>query len=298
MALSSVVSSADSNGREQVCHGTAVFPAACYLNDMSQTVVPWHWHDEIEVGVVLEGSVFFSSGKKCCMLNPGDGLFINAGVLHRCWDEDASCRFLTIVFHPRLVGGGVDSIIYQKYIQPLLEIPDLEWIPLRSDIPRHSEMMTQITDAWHCCVEEPLGYEMKVRNFLSEVILALLQNLPSDRRLPSAKDVRDAQRIKCMLQFIHTNCAEDFRLSQVAESAAISESECIRCFRATIGVTPIQYVRHYRIHRAAQLLLKTDEQVALIGDRCGFRDVSYFTKTFREIMGCAPAEYRKKHLSR
>ena len=73
----------------------------------------------------------------------------------------------------------------------------------------------------------------------------------------------------------------------------MSESECLRCFRAMLGTTPIQYVKQLRIQKAAELLLSTGRRVADIAAQCGFQDASYFTRTFREHRGCSPAEYRR-----
>ena len=294
MALSRVNSSADSKGHELVRHGTDAFPIACYENDMAKDVVPWHWHEELEAGVVLEGSLVFAAGQERYILKQGDGFYLNAGILHRCWDDHASCRLMSMVFHPRLVGGSLDSVIYQNYVQPLLEDRALECIRLSPEVPWQAEMMAQMTDCWQACVQEPMGFEIKARNLLSEMILALHHYAPAAKKMPSAKALRDAERIKTMLQFIHDNCAEEIRLEQIAASAAVSESECIRCFRAAIGATPVQYLRHYRVRRAAQLLSGTEEKISSVCTLCGFQDISYFTKTFREIMGCAPAEYRRK----
>ena len=294
MALSPSRSSADSNGHELVRHGTTAFPIACYENDMAKDVVPWHWHEELEAGVVLEGSLVFAAGKERYILKQGDGFYLNAGILHRCWDDHASCRLMSMVFHPRLVGGSLDSVIYQNYVQPLLEDRALECIRLSPEVPWQAEMMAQMTDCWQACVQEPMGFEIKARNLLSEMLLALHHYAPAAKKMPSAKALRDAERIKTMLQFIHDNCGEEIRLEQIAASAAVSESECIRCFRAAIGATPVQYLRHYRVRKAAQLLSGTEEKISSICGLCGFQDISYFTKTFREIMGCAPAEYRRK----
>ena len=294
MALSRVNSSADSKGHELVRHGTDAFPIACYENDMAKDVVPWHWHEELEAGVVLEGSLVFAAGQERYILKQGDGFYLNAGILHRCWDDHASCRLMSMVFHPRLVGGSLDSVIYQNYVQPLLEDRALECIRLSPEVPWQAEMMAQMTDCWQACVQEPMGFEIKARNLLSEMILALHHYAPAAKKMPSAKALRDAERIKTMLQFIHDNCGEEIRLEQIAASAAVSESECIRCFRAAIGATPVQYLRHYRVRKAAQLLSGTEEKISSICGLCGFQDIRYFTKTFREIMGCAPAEYRRK----
>ena len=74
----------------------------------------------------------------------------------------------------------------------------------------------------------------------------------------------------------------------------VSESECLRCFHHMIGIPPIQYVKQLRIQKAADLLLTTNKKVGAIGAECGFPDTSYFTKTFRETMGCTHGKYRKQ----
>ena len=80
---------------------------------------------------------------------------------------------------------------------------------------------------------------------------------------------------------------------EIAGSASLSESECLRCFHNTIGTTPIQYLKSYRIKKAAELLSNTERKIVDIGMACGFQDMSYFAKAFRGIYGCTPSEYRR-----
>ena len=75
----------------------------------------------------------------------------------------------------------------------------------------------------------------------------------------------------------------------------VSPSEGLRCFHNTIGQTPIQYTKYYRVQRAAEALLSTDKKIAEIGGECGFQEMSYFAKAFREVLGMTPSEYRRKH---
>ena len=96
-----------------------------------------------------------------------------------------------------------------------------------------------------------------------------------------------------MLTCIHSQYGSELSTAAIAASASVSESKCLRCFRTTIGTTPIQYLKHYRIQQAAKLLMETGEKVSDIAAVCGFQDMSYFTRTFRKIMGCVPTEYRK-----
>ena len=96
-----------------------------------------------------------------------------------------------------------------------------------------------------------------------------------------------------MIQYIHDHFSEQLTISQIAKSASISNSECIRCFHHVIGMTPIQYLKEYRLHRACQMLSSTNELISDIALQCGFHDFSYFTKTFRETRGITPGEYRR-----
>lgn len=295
MAIADCKTTVDSRGRELVQHGTVAFPIACYHDDLGRGEVPWHWHEEFEAVVISEGCCTVAAGKEKYIIRAGEGFFVNSGILHGCWDrENSACRFHSLVFHPRLVGGSLDSVFYQNYVQPLSENQALESIHLRPELPWQKQVLDNIETAWQAGVRESFGYEFAVRSALSEAVLLLQANVPRARNHSSAKALRDGERIKRMLQYIHTHCAEELDMAGIAASAAVSESECLRCFRTTIGTTPIRYVRQYRIQQAAQLLCTTEERIGDISVSCGFQDISYFTKTFRELKGCAPAEYRKR----
>ena len=117
MALSVCRTVIDDFARELLKHGTAAFPIACYHDDLQTEPVPWHWHEELEVLVVSEGTILATAAGEKYRLEKGEGLFINAGVLHGDWPLNAGpCRLHSMVFHPRLVGGSPDSVFWQKYL--------------------------------------------------------------------------------------------------------------------------------------------------------------------------------------
>lgn len=295
MSLAICNTTVDEHGLELVQHGTTDFPIACYHDNLGETEVPWHWHEELEAAVVTEGCAVVAAGNEKYTVPAGEGFVINSGILHGAWDVDASgCRFHSLVFHPRLVGGSIDSVFYQKYIIPFQQNRNLVSLHLKPKIPWQAQVLDAIENAWQACVNEPDGYEFQVRKELSDMVYLLQSRLPADSPSVSSKAMRNGERIKLMLQYIHDSFAEELSTAKIAESASVSESECLRCFRATIGTTPIQYVRRYRIKRAAQLLTNTQEQISDIATQCGFQDVSYFTKTFREIKGVVPSEYRRQ----
>lgn len=290
--------SIDQQGRELIEHGTPLFPVACYHDNISEAEVPWHWHDELEILIVETGTARISVNGTDHMVKQGEGFFINSGALHGVWKTGREPCFLqSVVFHPRLVGGSVDSIIWQKYLEPLLSDPCRPWVHFANIQEWENAASRAIQGAWQVCVSEAEGFELEVREQLSRLIFLLAKYCPAAEKRPSEKTLRDGARIKIMLQYIQEHYDGELTLSKIAQSAAISKNECLRCFRSIIGSTPVQYVKQVRIQKAAELLSSTNRKISDIGAECGFQEMSYFAKTFRELKGYTPGEFRKRNSS-
>lgn len=295
MAVNSFCGSAtDGRNRELVRHGAPPFPLACYHHD-GETVnrVPWHWHDELETVLVREGRVcVFVEGERR-ELGPGEGCFITAGALHHARREAEGLLDLhSMVFHPRLVGGSVESVFWQNYLRPLLSGGANRCVWLSREIPWQREALEAMETVWRACGEEPPGFEFLAREGLSRLVFLLSAHRPAAKKGPSEKALRDGERIKIMLRHIQEHYGEELTVERIAKSAAISQSECLRCFRAMVGTTPMQYVKGFRIQRAAELLEATEEKIAGVGAACGFQETSYFARTFRALKGKTPSRYR------
>lgn len=286
--------STDWLGRELIAHGTAMFPVACYHDDLSEMSVSWHWHEELEVLIVEKGAAQIGINGTDYTLKQGEGFFINAGILHGVWMEKQAleCRLLSIVFHPRFVGGSVESVLWQKYVEPLTTDAGRSCVFFTGTQEWEKTVIQAIENAWQACVAEREGFEFEVREALSEIVF-LLQKYSEAEKSPSAKKLREEERMKAMLRYIQTSYGEELTLEKIAKSANISKNECLRCFQSIIGTSPMQYVRQTRLQKAMELLTLTDLKVSAIGTLCGFQEMSYFAKTFREQNGCTPSEYRR-----
>jgi len=104
-----------------------------------------------------------------------------------------------------------------------------------------------------------------------------------NRRLLRARDAMDRAY------------AEPLDVSAVAAVAHLSMAHFIRCFRATFGETPHRYLQRRRVERAMFLLRETDRSVTEICFDVGFTSLGPFSRTFREIVGQTPSDYRVGH---
>ncbi|MDO5540296.1 MAG: AraC family transcriptional regulator [Eubacteriales bacterium] len=284
----------DSHGRELAEHGTPQFPFASYDHALTEEIVPWHWHDELEAVLISEGQTAITIGSQKYIVSEGDGFFVNSGVLHDCVNYGTvPCRFHSLVFHPRLIGGNTGSIFWKKYVQPIVDDPSFEGLYLDAGIPWHQRILEDIGSAWQASVNEANGYEFEIRNALSDILFIISRQRPSFSPSASEKTLRDNRRIKQMLTFIQEHFSEEILVRDIADNVSLSESECLRCFKKTIGTTPIQYLKKYRIQQAADLLTATPLKITEIATGCGFLDMSYFAKSFKESKGCTPSQFRK-----
>ena len=291
----------DDDGREHVTVGTPEFPVEIWGEWKKESfecrsLVPWHWHDELEINVVVEGRMLGRADGKNFFLQKGQALFINSGVMHgnKAVESGEKIHQISILFHASLIGGASGSVYWWKYLAPLLSAPECRCVPLRGETEWEQQALTEIQRVIAAWQQKMPGWEFEVRAALSRVVFLLAENCVQHAPAPTEQELRDAERIKQMVDFVRSHRKDRITTEQIAASASISVSECLRCFRRTMNLTPKEYQRQHAIRHAVRLLKQTDMSISRIGEECGFEDMSYFARVFRAEKGCTPSEYRAK----
>src|SRR5690606_27464496 len=109
---------------------------------------------------------------------------------------------------------------------------------------------------------------------------------------------KGADRINQVQDFIMNNFTGDITLKEVAEVAHMNEAAFCRFFKSTTLKTLTQFLNEVRIGYACRLLLQENLNIAGVGYECGFKNISYFNKLFKNSLGVTPQQYRKKHYHR
>lgn len=285
----------DERGHELQIHGTADFPCAAYSAFSGD--YPWHWHDEVEVLYVVEGPLLCAVGSQRYLLQSGDGLFINSAVPHAAFAHDGQdYNENDIVFHPRLLYGSTDSVIWSKYFRPLLRCTALQGVPLRSGIPWQREAAECIQQAHTACVRQSGAYEIEARELLTRVCLAINEHCIDSISLHDGRMQQRTKRVKIIMDYIQTHYGEKITLPQLAKMVHVCGRECQREFKNIIGLTPMQYLGQLRLSEAARMLRENDSRDRSITDiccACGFQSPSYFAKEFSRKYGVTPQKYRR-----
>jgi AraC family transcriptional regulator len=90
--------------------------------------------------------------------------------------------------------------------------------------------------------------------------------------------------------------AEQWTLSSLAEEVHLSRSQLVRAFDATVGLSPMAYLRRMRVQEMARLLDSADLSVAATARAVGWADANYGSRCFHADYGMAPTQYRRRRI--
>ena len=269
------------------------YPYTFHHVSLKMTEVPWHWHEALEFNLILQGSVKVSTAGQSQIFHKGEGFFINSNIL-ASMENETDCVLDSHLFHPVFLSGHFKSVFETKYLNPVIQNRSLDLIPLRGKTAEQSQILGKLRQLSR--LQEDTDTEFQTRNLLSDIWLLLLDEIKNADTQVFASPPKNQDRVFTMIAFIHENFSEKLTLEDIAASAAISTRECLRCFKASIHQTPMDYLIEYRVRTAKKLLETTNHSITDIALACGFNSNSYFTKLFHRTCGKTPNAYRKEFM--
>lgn len=125
-------------------------------------------------------------------------------------------------------------------------------------------------------------------------IQAIRHHLASANALPRGwlRGIVDAE-IAPVLTLIHRSPGRPWSVATLAREAGLSRSRFAARFHDVVGQTPLDYLTHWRMYRAAGRLAESRLSLATLAESVGYRSEVSFTKAFKRWSGRSPAQYRR-----
>lgn len=145
-------------------------------------------------------------------------------------------------------------------------------------------------------LEKNLDYINKVLQIDNQQDLCVwLSNALNDfvELVYSIQDKKRVSQIKPATDFIRQNFNRQITLEDVARSAHLSVSRLSHIFKEQTGLTIVDYITKTRIEYAKELLISTNKNCTEICFEAGYNNQSYFTRTFKEMTGMTPRQFRE-----
>ena len=281
----------------------ANYPVVTYfldLNQMYMGAIRWHWHDEFEIIIINNGHATVCVDNIQVVLEAGQALMINQGILHsiRPINND-KCTFYSIIFHPAILFGYEQSYFRSKYLLPIINSPSLKCLKLDESVPWQEKLIDHANNAIAANLTQKFGYELVTKGELTLFWTKILEHYNHTKPSTldtSIEDSADPKRVKEALLYIQTHYMDTITLDDLAASIHVSKSECCRCFKRTLQLTPIEYVMRYRIFEATRKIQRNEPEtksISTLAMSVGFNNASYFNKLFKKYVECTPSQYKK-----
>lgn len=124
------------------------------------------------------------------------------------------------------------------------------------------------------------------QKFTSEMVLK-----PAEVVVPSSQ-VMFIERLKDVIE--NNMEDENFGVNKLSAEMGMSRSQLHRKLKAITNQSTTEFIRNFRLQRAAQLILQDSGSMAEIAYKVGFNSQAYFNKSFQELFGCSPTEYKRQ----
>lgn len=285
---------AKENLYEKRRHGDLLFPFQHYamVTDTCNIFVPYHWHEEVEIILVMEGAVELLLDGQKQVLSAGDIIFINSGQLH---------QFTSLTRH----------LIYYAYVFPLNSLcfqeKDITQTSILEPLANHALCFPTLLPKEEVCYpkihslikaiiltneKKEECFQLLTKAYLCEIIGLLSQNGLLKRQLTPSKELDTYRQI---LLYIQEHYQEKITVADIASHLCMSANYFSAYFTHHFGKSFIEFLNHYRIEKACVLLTAEGLCVTQTALQTGFENISYFIKRFKSITGLTPAAYQRQH---
>lgn len=257
-----------------------------------------HQHDEIEFQYISEGQASITCDKDSLPVSKGDIIFINQSVSHALTPAGSGNGSVhTILAHPAFLFGFEQLEMEKKYITPVTHCSTRKHLHITPDSENYTAYLSHIREILALHAKKDAGFELLVKAALLQLWKLLYDDICTNegfaKAIPHIAN-QDEQRVRQAILFIQEHFMEPVTLEDIAGSVLISKSECCRCFKRTMNITPFEYLMKYRILESTKRMQKqTQESISEISGAVGFNNTSYYNKVFKKVMGCTPTAYRQ-----
>ena len=116
---------------------------------------------------------------------------------------------------------------------------------------------------------------------------------PAPLPLPELKKGDKSKYVLEAMAYIGEHYHEpNIGVAAIAQHLGISEGHLSHTFKKETDYTLLNYLTRYRIHRAMELLRDCRLKVYEVAEQVGYRDIAYFSATFKKLVGMSPSEYQ------
>lgn len=246
--------------------------------------VAMHWHDRIELLLVLKGQVHVYVGKEEFLLTENDLLLINSNEIHGV-ESNQENKLLII---------QIPVSFIKNFYNPIDDISFCCQSFQKDDQFEFNIIRTLLAQVMLIVKRKEENYEIKVHSLLLDIVYQLVTNFKMENNQVIINSKKDIERMNRLTNYIQQHYMKPITLQGLADTEELTAPYLSRYFQQHMGQSFIKYMNAIRLEHAVRYLLETDWPIIQIALECGFPNLNAFHKLFKDTFHMTPHQYRKK----
>lgn len=237
-----------------------------------------HWHQSVEIFLVLQGDIDFYINAEHYPLSHGQFILVNSNEVHSI---ECPQKNFTIVLQ-------IPSQIFEDYQKD-------HYIYFKSTrYEKDATLIFLIEHMYTAYEKKEYAYLYDVLSDFNRIIYILLtkykvEEVDKERR----KLNKQLAKLSQITEYINENFKEELTLECLADQFGFSPAYLSRMFQKYAKINYKTYLMNLRTDEAYKRLINTTEPIGEIAMKCGFPDSRSMSKIFRSRLGILPSELRR-----
>ena len=257
---------------------------------------PIHFHDDMEVVYVLEGTITLRNGYYTYNLKQGDVFIINDREMHSFESTGEDNMVMMLQLDLSYFSRYYDNLKNNFFVTDMEDDSDESLDILRGILAR---IMMEV-------LQKGYGYEHKVIESTHNLIACLMSDfryfvMEDGKFKNEAKNKGNkilAGRLNRITDYMYDNYNRKLTLSEIAEREHLSIYYLSHIIKEATGLSFQDLLSYIRVEESEKLLLGTNKKIGTIAEETGFSAVRYYIKHFEYWFGMHPLEYRKQYIGK
>jgi len=248
-----------------------------------------HWHRELEINYIFEETIveYYIDGQKI-RAQSGDLVIINCESIHsisikKLPEDKQKISTITLIIDYDFLHEVIPDVK-----ECVFETKEAEYLePVKKKILELAKYYESETSEYK--------YVM-VKGILYEILFFLCNEHIKKKKLALPHSIkRNVGRLRDILNYIDNYYQEPIQQGEVSKLFFLSRSYFARFFKSYTGITFQEYLTRFRLVKAEDKLLYSDDSITDIALDTGFSDTRYFINSFRKYYSITPYQYRLSH---
>lgn len=266
--------------RAPVAYGPSAVKVLFFENKEKNHSFRMHWHERLEILRVYQGEMTVNLGTKSVLIKKDEMVIIPPRTTHAA-EMVVNTRYCAVMFDLRTFYNATE--IGESFLTAMFN-----GSAAVQNVTGNQKVIAAL-DAL------TLSAKTDVENFL---VMANVYKLISEFFAEGictivGQNTKD-KIMREIIDYMENNYREEITTASLCKRFGYTVPYFCKRFKVYTGLTPMNYLKIYRMEKAYSIIKKYDLKISEIAEKCGFDDANYFTRCFTSHFGYPPTYYMKR----